>query len=278
MSLHLWGAPFDAESLATAIFVARNCKDNEIEVLYDSNYFLSPNGKLPVLLEGDLVLEGYKEIVNHLMDKYNLFSISVEQKLLDQGLIEHLLTKLEVISCYNYFLNKDNFEGYTRGIFKNILPIPFQYIPPLNLKARAAAICETAGISSTEESNQLRQLKEREKTLKETPTLSNFDHSQRNASLKVVLDQMDILTNMRCVSLLEETIKLVKDLGLPKSYPSSILFDAYIQCNTNPNLKTDFVLKYLKSSHSDLLQSRQDIQPQPVSFVTAVQSLARNYL
>ncbi|KAG7934000.1 uncharacterized protein OGAPODRAFT_92214 [Ogataea polymorpha] len=278
MSLHLWGAPFDAESLAAANFVAENCKNIEIELLYDSNYFLSPNGKLPVLLDGDLTLEGYKEIVNHLINKHNLLACSVEQKLLDQGLIEHLLSNLEVVSCYNFFLNKDNFEGYTRGVFKNILPFPFQYMPPLNLKARAAAICETAGISSTEESNQLRQLKEREKTLRETPTLSNFDQSQRNASLKVVLDQMDILTNMRCVSLLEETIKLVKDLGLPKSYPSSILFDAYIQCNTDPNLKTDFVLKYLKSSHPDLLQSYQDIQPQPVSFATAVQSLARNYL
>ncbi|KAH3663743.1 hypothetical protein OGAPHI_005145 [Ogataea philodendri] len=280
MSIHLWGGTFDAESIAIAQFLAAHGGHIDIQLNYDSNYLLSPNGKLPLLKDGSLLLQGYKEIVDHLSTKFHLFEYSTETNLLDQGLIEHLLKSMDIVTSYNYFLNKVNYDNYTRGVFKQLLPFPFQYKPPLNLKSAALATCETAGISSSEDSDQLLQLKERQKSLLETPVLSNFDKSKRDASLKQVLYEMDILTNMRCITMLEDTIKLVTDLQLPQDSSSMILFQAYILSNTSPNLKADFVAQYLQRNHPNLVPSQPftDQIPDIVSFTQACRSLAQNYL
>ncbi|ODV85638.1 hypothetical protein CANARDRAFT_28396 [[Candida] arabinofermentans NRRL YB-2248] len=283
LQVYVWGdglqvAEFDPESLAIAKFVNIYCSNLDLQLIPNSNYLLSNNGKLPLLItDKGTQIQGYKEITNYLSKNEKLDSslqLDIESQLLNQGFMEFISETLQTLTAYNLFLNKENYEGYTRGIFKKYLPFPFQYKPPLDFKARAIEICNLSGISidqgySDVDSDEMKELNERERQIRETPVLSTVQKSQNDGILKNVLAQKNILTNMKGITLLQDTIKefnsLKQSLSTEETEPngnlfhgtklstSEILLYSYFESNTITDLKSDFVKSYLQNKEPELL-------------------------
>lgn len=260
LSIYVWGngskvASFHPQSVAIASYVSSHCPD--VIVIPNSNISLSTTGELPfLLLEDNTQIHGYSSIVSHLN---HTKAQSPDQSLLNDGFLEYMSECCEVITSYNLFLNKDNYVSYTRPLFKSLLPFPLQYKPPIDMRASATRICQESGITADDSakddnSEDIERIRAQEEKLKEMPVINDLQKSQVDKSLADLAMKKGILTNMKCLDLLQEVIDTYKSLDLPSDSSSVILFFSYLQVNTLSEMESSFVSDYLIQHDPKLLE------------------------
>lgn len=219
MELHCWGSaegehPFHAESTAAIWYLLLS--GLEFSIVPSSNHF---KWELPCLLDDGKQTSGFDNIVRYLEPRFNLDSrLKMDHRVVNLGLKSLIRDKLNVITQYTLFLNKDNYENYTRGMFKNFLPFPMQYMPPLNFKSEATRIClqmglnPDTGIVITEDDNRYREILETEAQLKQTPSMGMLYTSKQKQQLSKVFLEKNTINNMRALNLFENYLGHITNL------------------------------------------------------------------
>ncbi|GAV54315.1 hypothetical protein ZYGR_0AL00470 [Zygosaccharomyces rouxii] len=144
-SVYLWGETgkpslVSPESIALYWFLNNYYRDyKSIEVVFANNTDLSPNEELPLLVENGKKLTGFVDIVGYLMEKLQN-NDDVETTLLKDGLLE-FTGELSVLTEYQMYLNKTNYETFTRKAFSQLLYWPMWYNTPMNYRTRARQRC-----------------------------------------------------------------------------------------------------------------------------------------
>lgn len=150
--VHLWGvdgAPSLVSPESVAVYWLLNGysgelfpKDaGELQIVFSNNVDVSPRHELPVLVDercGERVC-GFVRIAQYLSQGWG-----TKQLLLDNALLEYTQDKLVALTEYQLFLEKTNYENFTRKQYSKMLYWPMWNIVPLQERARVRAKCDKA--------------------------------------------------------------------------------------------------------------------------------------
>lgn len=278
--IHAWGdgteiAPFDVPSTILKHLINQHSLDETFKIIPNSNIFDSDSGRLPILKgPGTIQIEGFVEIWNFISsnnpqigNEKDDFSSSPATAILRKAYMDELVRSLETITLYNYFVVKKNYEGFTRGSFKDYLPWPTQYKPPLDFRHRAQEICLNEGIIDDDqidldypllESNmedELQQLRKEEKNLRETPVINDMQKLQIEKQLDIISQKKSVIANMQCIKKLKEVIQKYEELKdtLNSEIFQNILYIC-LKCNTVNQLPENFVRSWLQRERPQLYE------------------------
>ncbi|ANZ74349.1 BA75_01401T0 [Komagataella pastoris] len=239
LEVHIWGrdsqvAKIDVQCLAIAWYLSLTCsKLNNVKLITSCNGSMSPTGRLPVLVDYDPrqtqlkhKVVGYLDIVRYLETQYELTldELSPENRLINEGAIEYILKTIETTTMYTLFVNKENYEGYSRSIFSQYLPFPMQYSAPLFFRKLCYERCQGIGLlkgnttveedlDDDNEEYYIQELKEMNKKLSQTGIrMGGLYERQQRDKLNELMVRENTLTNMRCIYLLGQYIETVLSL------------------------------------------------------------------
>ncbi|KAM3164911.1 SAM37-like protein [Lachancea thermotolerans] len=140
-TVHLWGlngkpSIVSPESVALFWLLNDTQNDRNVTIVFSNNTDLSPNQELPLLIDGDKKLYGYANIARH---------FSAEETALEMALLQFTQDHICVLTQYQLYLNKNNYDSFTRRVFAYLLEWPLWYNTPLKYRALARKRCETLG-------------------------------------------------------------------------------------------------------------------------------------
>lgn len=150
-TIHLWGvdekpSPISPESIGLYWFLngyySKLRDASEVEIVFSNNTDLSPNGELPLLVRGDDRISGFVNVVGYLMEGTAQEEKSKGATLLQSSLLQYTSSDLAVLTNYQLYLNKVNYETFTRRHFCRLLHWPMWYNTPLHYRAVARERCE----------------------------------------------------------------------------------------------------------------------------------------
>ena len=129
VTIHLWGLNGKAslvspESVALLWLLNDIPSGHEVTVVFSNNTDLSPNQQLPLLIEGDKKLYGFTNIAGFLYE---------QESALEMALLHFAHDHICALTQYQLYLNKTNYDGFTRKIFAYLLEWPMWYNTPLKL-------------------------------------------------------------------------------------------------------------------------------------------------
>lgn len=150
--VHLWGrngvpSLVCPESVALYWFFTGYYDREDIEIVFSNNTDMSPNGELPLLLvvEGSKVVNkvcGFSNIVDYLGENDVGSTAQIDNKaLLPSALLQFTKNELNTLTEYQLYLNKQNYEAFTRKEFSQLLYWPLWYNTPLQNRSRANKKC-----------------------------------------------------------------------------------------------------------------------------------------
>lgn len=270
MELHVWGTPdklaiIDADCLATIWYMALIVPIEKFQIITSSNTDISKSGKLPTLrLENNEQYDGFLDIIRYLSEQgYDLDkSLNKEQKALNHGLLLYIQDKFQIITDYTLFLNKSNYESYTRSIFKNYLPFPMQYNTPLHFRSIAKKNCERIGLT-IEDKTEIEQ-----EMLKNVPTVSKVQQLKHESMIEDKLVLKNSVSNMKCLNyyqnLIETIIKMQKELGNDTKInifgdqitTCDLILLAHLYIQTHQSLPDQFITNYLINLSPGFLETK----------------------
>lgn len=269
MEVHVWGAGaklaiVDAECLAIVWLLALTVPKDKFKVVTSSNVDLSDNGKLPLLRdEGGVQVEGFINIVRYLSEKgYSLDGfLDMEHQAINHGLILFIQDKLHIITDYTLYLNKDNYEKYTRSIYGKYLGFPLQYNTPIHYRSLAKTNCARIDLT-VEDKTEIE-----EEMLKNVPTVSKIQQLQNESMIEEKLLIKNSLTNMKCLNKLKKYIDIIlnlkKEIGIIDEYnllsnkltTSDLLLIANLFVITNKVLPDQFISSFLTKFYPSLAEN-----------------------
>lgn len=146
-TVHLWGLdekPSVVSPESVAIYWLLNSKlcGKEACVVFSNNTDLSPNQELPVLIEGNQTIHGFANIAEYLFP---------QESALEMALLQFAQTKINTLTQYQLYLNKNNYDRFTRKVFSYLLHWPMWYNTPIKYRSLARKRCETLGYLSHED-------------------------------------------------------------------------------------------------------------------------------
>ncbi|KAG0675623.1 hypothetical protein C6P40_001526 [Pichia californica] len=274
--IYAWGngveiAPFDVPSHILGYLISKHNINDDYEIIPNSNIFDSNSGRLPILITNDKQIEGFIEIWEYISAKSKI-SCDIEDpkiKILYTSYLNNIVNNLNIITMYNFFVVKNNYENYTRGLFKDYLPWPTQYKPPLDFRKDAQEISLNAGIIDNDlleiDSNfldddledDLQSLRKEEKNLRETPVINDMQKQQIEKQLDIICQKKFIIANMQCIKKLKEVIANFNELK--NTFGNDSIFKTilyiYLRCNIGTKLPENFIATWLKSQNPDLFNS-----------------------
>ncbi|SJM83843.1 related to Sorting assembly machinery 37 kDa subunit [Zygosaccharomyces bailii] len=148
-TFYLWGEEgkpslVSPESIALYWFLNGYYEERmSSEIVFANNTDLSPNEELPLLVNGSKRLSGFVNIVNSLAEREEDgtgANEDIEMLLLRDGLLEYT-NELTVLTDYQLYLNRVNYETFTRGAFSKLLYWPMWYNTPINYRALTRQRC-----------------------------------------------------------------------------------------------------------------------------------------
>lgn len=148
-TLYLWGEQgrpslVSPESIALYWFLNGYYEDHKsLEIVFANNTDLSPNEELPLLVQGVKRFSGFVNIVNFLIGEKEDPSgtdENIETMLLREGLLEYT-SELTVLTEYQLYLNRVNYETFTRKAFSRMLYWPMWYNTPMHYRALTRQRC-----------------------------------------------------------------------------------------------------------------------------------------
>lgn len=264
IQLHVWGsgkqlALVDAECIAACWYLSLAVPTNKFEIITSSN--ISISGQLPTLAHNEEKCVGYLEIIRYLSSiGYDLDSfLDDEEKAINTGLIYYIEENLSKITDYTLFLNKDNFEKYSRGIFKEYLPFPMQYNTPIAFRTKAKDKCFSLG-STVEDKSQVEK-----EMIKNVPTVSKVQQLKNESLIEEKLIIKNSLSNMKCLNLFKTFIEIIlnlkKELNSNENLindisisSSDLLFLSHLFIETNEVLPDNFINTFLQTFNPDLIE------------------------
>ncbi|EXJ65239.1 hypothetical protein A1O7_01580 [Cladophialophora yegresii CBS 114405] len=158
LELHVWGPAFelpslDAQCLAAILYV-RSCFQNRDWVLVpSSNPRVSPLGELPALLDGDVWVAGYLNIINYLRDvsggKWDLNQgLDAQQQADKAALTAFIISRGQPLLDLSLYVSSDNYHNCTRPALATMLAWPNSWTMPHRLREQAKKRSEHLGLSS----------------------------------------------------------------------------------------------------------------------------------
>lgn len=150
-TIHMWGLEekpslISPESIGLYWFLngyySKLQVAHEIEFVFSNNTDLSPNEELPLLVLGDNKISGFVNIVDYLMQDLTYEIDDKGTALLQSSLLQYTSSDLTVLTNYQLYLNKENYETFTRRHFCRLLYWPMWYNTPLHYRAVARERCE----------------------------------------------------------------------------------------------------------------------------------------
>lgn len=258
MELHVWGTPeklaiIDADCLATIWYMALTVPSRNFKIITSSNTDISKSGKLPTLRVVNDQYDGFLDIIRYLAEQgYDLDeSLSKEQRALNHGLLLYLQDKFQIITDYTLFLNKDNYEKYSRSIFKNYLPFPMQYNTPLHYRSIAKINCSRIGLT-VEDKTEIEQ-----EMLQNVPTVSKVQQLKHESMIEDKLIMKNSVSNMKCLNYLKSQIEIIinlknelgnddeKNIFGDKITTSDLVLLSHLYIETHTILPDQFITNYL---------------------------------
>lgn len=270
--IYAWGdgstiAPFDVSSNILAKLIEANSLSSEFEIIPNSNIFKSNSGCLPILIpnDGDLQIEGFIEIWKFMNSKVSndLVVLKPKDKIIHDSYLNELIKIFEIITSYNFFVVKRNYEGFTRSLFPSLLPWPTQYNPPIDLRNMALEMCLNEGIIddesvstdhqmlTTDLEDELKLLKNEEKNLRDTPVINDMQKSQIDKQLDIINQKKSIIANMQCIKKLKSILQYFHEYSLNNSIFKIILL-TYLKCNMINKLPENFIDVWLEKEYPDI--------------------------
>lgn len=208
MELHVWGnqdefAIIDPESIASIWLLNLLLPKSDFTVIPSSNDKLAPTGKLPCLFHEQKIVDGYKNIVQYLESlRYSLDSdLSSYQQAVNQSLTIYAQTELSLMTNYSLYLNKRNYEEYTRGVFSHYLSFPLQYNTPISFRSLAKTKCLEIGLMVEDKSDL------EEDMLKSVPTISSkIQKLKSDQMIEYKLLMKNSKTNFKCLNYVQSNL------------------------------------------------------------------------
>lgn len=261
IELHVWGtgtqiSVIDPESRACAWLLSLHLAPQNVpfKIVPSSNTNLADSGRLPLLLvkEGSVVskYEGYNYISWYVCDKFPNESkfipdsrLSAYELLMNLTLVSFITGKIQNVHKYNLYVNRQNYELFTRKLFRNYLPFPMNYRQPLRLYNEACEQVKLIGLGSTRTTFM--------GLSGESETQDLEDDDEDTVAISALHEQILALKE-KDKSLLRETRQSLRCLSLLGDYIGHIynLFN-----ELNPNLPVEFahLFRAKKISSSELL-------------------------
>ncbi|AMD20890.1 HDR148Cp [Eremothecium sinecaudum] len=214
-TIHLWGYN-DKPSLISpdsiALFWLINLFNIECTVVFSNNVDLSPNKELPVLIKDDgSAICKFDSIVESLWSR--------NASLLERGLFVFTSERLNRLTDYQLYLNKINYESYTRKVFSHLLYWPMWYNTPLNNRALAKQKCASIGyIEPDTRDEQVGPVDEATKHLARDSKTFQMTQERRQKD-KEMLEYTKY--NMQYTSQLQEVLKSLLDAR--KNIPDQLI-------------------------------------------------------
>lgn len=268
MELHVWGTPSEISLLSPqsiAIYWYMSlCVPSELyEVVTSCNTDLSLSGQLPTLIchgEGTQY-DGLMDILRYL-DQQG-FSLDTgllrEQRAINEGLVLYVEDKFQLITDYCLFLNKSNYEQYTRSLYSKYLPFPMQYNAPIVARSRAKLNCERIGLKVEDKSQVTEEM------MKNVPSVSKIHRMKYESMIEDKLLMKNSVTNMSCLRQLDEYVGRVLELqaelnanhegdtlglfGENKLTSGDLIILAHIYVWTSAALPDQFIKTFLDKSY-----------------------------
>jgi hypothetical protein len=273
--IYSWGdgiqiSVFDISSILLAKFISELSLSSEFEIIPSSNIFDSNSGRLPVLLNSEagnnIQVVGFIEILKIILKDIQFGSNKTDPKtrILYDAYLHDLVKNLELITNYNFFVVKKNYEGYTRTLFPSLLPWPTQYKPPVDLRNAALELCLNDGIIDDESVNieyqmletdledELQLLKKEEKNLRDTPVINDMQKMQMDKQLDIISQKKSVISNMQCIKKLKTVLEKFNKLNFQDDIFKSILH-TYLKCNICDSLPENFIRVWLRKEYPELL-------------------------
>ncbi|QLL34203.1 hypothetical protein HG536_0G00600 [Torulaspora globosa] len=151
-TVHMWGlneraSLISPESVALYWFLngyySKLRKDTtRVEIVFSNNTDLSPNEELPLLVQDARRISGFVNIVDYLMSDEESEKDTVGNTLLQSSLLQFTSSDLSVLTDYQLYLNKTNYDTFTRRTFCRLLSWPMWYNTPLHYRAVARERCQ----------------------------------------------------------------------------------------------------------------------------------------
>ncbi|CCH44865.1 Sorting assembly machinery [Wickerhamomyces ciferrii] len=271
MELHVWGKPeelaiISPNCLIISWYMSLTIPLDKFKIITSSNNNISQNGELPVLrVEGEQY-NGVSDIIRYLVDQgYDLNSgLTKEEKALNDGISIFLMDKFNIITDYFIFLNKLNYENYTRSIYGQYLSFPLQYNTPLGYRSQAKSNCSRVGLT-VEDKTEVE-----EEMLQNVPTVSKVQQLKNESLIEDKLIMKNSLTNMKCLNLLDSYIEklfnLHKELGTsPKTTffnslsTADLILLSHLFIQTNDKFPDQFIKKFLDLKYPGWLDGKFNI-------------------
>lgn len=294
LQLHVWGqngeiSIIDPESLACAWLLSIHLvpQNVEFEIVTSCNTNLATSGRLPLLLrreKGETTKhEGFLSISNYISSEFPAENtkyvpdekLSASDQLVNASLISYVDSTIRYVNQYNAYVNTQNYELYTRKLFRTYLPFPMMYNQPLKyhndaceqvkliglgvnklglFSINGGEVAETELVNSNDDDDEISQ----------TP-VSGLHERVILAKLKSKAALKETRNTFRCLHQLSKYIThvelLFKELNpnspvefahlfrSKKVSSSELLLYAYCHCLTYSELPDKFVLTYLAEKY-----------------------------
>lgn len=270
IQLHVWGADkqvsiIDPESLASAWLLSIHLTPQKIQynIVTSCNTNLTDSGRLPLLLVVESgsrkKYEGFCEISSYISLKYPAENtkyvpndkLSATDQLANFSLIAYLNNTIKFINQYNLYVNTENYENYTRKLFKLYLPFPMMYNQPLKFLKAASEQVKTIGLGVNKGSFFSISVADENET-SETETFNTENDDEKDSVAISSLHEKVLLAKLKDKAILRESRNSLRCLNALGEYVSHIesLFG-----QLNPNSPVDFahLFRAKKISSSELL-------------------------
>lgn len=300
--IYAWGhdtqiAPFDTSSHLLAYLIEKYSLNDDYQIIPNSNIFKSYSGRLPMLqISETQQLIGFNEIWNFITSQNSIIqtNLSPRQKIIQIALINDVLKNLELVTLYNFFVNKRNYQGYTSPQFPKLLPWPTQYKAPIDLRKLAFEKCHNEGIIDDESNDgfknsndtdpdvhdDLQNLKNEEKLLHDTPVINDLQKAEIDKKLDIIAMKKSVISNMNCIKIIKSLIDKIHEFNDPLM-KTIILVN--LKCNIVEDLPENFIKIWLQREHQDLLKEIDQFnlksistQSTKVSLIDAIKSTVTN--
>ncbi|SCU79525.1 LAFA_0B03708g1_1 [Lachancea sp. 'fantastica'] len=143
--VHLWGLngkPSIISPESIALFWLLNeteIASKDITLVFSNNTDLSPNQELPILKDGSKTICGFANIASFL---------TPSKSVLESALLQFVQNQIGTLTQYQLYLNRNNYDNFTRKLFSCLLEWPMWYNTPLKYRSLARQHCETLGYFS----------------------------------------------------------------------------------------------------------------------------------
>ncbi len=170
---------------------------------------------------------------------------------------------ISALTLYTLFLNRQNYEGFSRGHFIQFLPFPMQYNAPLEQRSYAKSQCSKIGLAI-----------ESKKTVtyditKDLPALTKLHATQQQKRITEVMEQRGSKTTIKCMNYAIEFYQTVLDLKKSSGAKfcfgnelssSDLLLESHFLAQTDDRLPDQFLKPFLKTNLPSLVELCEHIE------------------